>query len=39
AEEAVTAVAPQAEAAVAEGAAPPVPQLLRAALQTLNRAR
>ncbi|MDX3375474.1 Holliday junction branch migration protein RuvA [Streptomyces sp. ME02-6991-2A] len=39
AEEAVTAVAPQAEAAVAEGVAPPVPQLLRAALQTLNRAR
>ncbi|MFD5988137.1 Holliday junction branch migration protein RuvA [Streptomyces cyaneofuscatus] len=39
AEEAVTAVAPQAEAAVAEGTAPPVPQLLRAALQTLNRAR
>ncbi|NEE20460.1 Holliday junction branch migration protein RuvA, partial [Streptomyces sp. SID7499] len=24
---------------VAEGMAPPVPQLLRAALQTLNRAR
>ncbi|GGZ01960.1 Holliday junction branch migration protein RuvA [Streptomyces nitrosporeus] len=39
ADEAVTAVTPQAEAAVAEGAAPPVPQLLRAALQTLNRAR
>ncbi|MFH9608786.1 Holliday junction branch migration protein RuvA [Streptomyces sp. NPDC017448] len=39
ADEAVNAVAPQAEAAVAEGAAPPVPQLLRAALQTLNRAR
>ncbi|MFC9190973.1 Holliday junction branch migration protein RuvA [Streptomyces cyaneofuscatus] len=39
AEEAVSAVAPQAEAAVAEGTAPPVPQLLRAALQTLNRAR
>ncbi|RPK79493.1 MULTISPECIES: Holliday junction branch migration protein RuvA [Streptomyces] len=39
ADEAVNAVAPQAEAAVAEGTAPPVPQLLRAALQTLNRAR
>ncbi|MBT2379410.1 Holliday junction branch migration protein RuvA [Streptomyces sp. ISL-111] len=39
ADEAVSAVAPQAEAAVAEGVAPPVPQLLRAALQTLNRAR
>ncbi|MEI7031982.1 Holliday junction branch migration protein RuvA [Streptomyces pratensis] len=39
ADEAVNAVAPQAEAAVAEGAAPPVPHLLRAALQTLNRAR
>ncbi|MFW6694917.1 Holliday junction branch migration protein RuvA [Streptomyces sp. MAR4 CNX-425] len=37
ADEAVTAVAPQAEA---DGAAPPpLPQLLRAALQTLNRAR
>ncbi|MGP3980260.1 Holliday junction branch migration protein RuvA [Streptomyces sp. KR80] len=39
ADEAVSAVAPQAEAATAEGAPPPVPQLLRAALQTLNRAR
>ncbi|GAA2394787.1 Holliday junction branch migration protein RuvA [Streptomyces glaucosporus] len=39
AEEAVEAVAPQAEAAAAEGGRPPVPQLLRAALQTLNRAR
>lgn len=37
ADEAVTAVAPQAEE---NGAAPPpLPQLLRAALQTLNRAR
>ncbi|WAZ20455.1 Holliday junction branch migration protein RuvA [Streptomyces cinnabarinus] len=36
ADEAVTAVAPQAEAA---GEAPPVGQLLKAALQTLNRAR
>ncbi|OEJ27825.1 Holliday junction DNA helicase RuvA [Streptomyces agglomeratus] len=39
AEEAVAAVAPQAEAALADGVRPPVPQLLRAALQTLNRAR
>ncbi|MGW0857126.1 Holliday junction branch migration protein RuvA [Streptomyces sp. NPDC002690] len=39
AEEAVSAVAPQAEAALAEGVRPPVPQLLRAALQTLNRTR
>ncbi|MFE1171802.1 Holliday junction branch migration protein RuvA [Streptomyces sp. NPDC058773] len=39
ADEAVAAVAPQAEAAVAEGAAPQVPQLLKAALQSLNRAR
>ncbi|MFF3545791.1 Holliday junction branch migration protein RuvA [Streptomyces platensis] len=39
ADEAVAAVAPQAEAAVADGAAPQVPQLLKAALQTLNRAR
>ncbi|MDX2729615.1 MULTISPECIES: Holliday junction branch migration protein RuvA [unclassified Streptomyces] len=39
ADEAVSAVAPQAEAALAEGGQPPVPQLLRAALQTLNRAR
>ncbi|MEV5596319.1 Holliday junction branch migration protein RuvA [Streptomyces sp. NPDC052496] len=39
AEEAVSAVAPQAEAAVAEGGTPQVSQLLKAALQTLNRAR
>ncbi|MEU5214221.1 Holliday junction branch migration protein RuvA [Streptomyces sp. NPDC020742] len=39
ADEAVAAVAPRAEAALAEGAAPQVPQLLKAALQTLNRAR
>ncbi|MFF4281736.1 Holliday junction branch migration protein RuvA [Streptomyces kronopolitis] len=39
ADEAVTAVAPQAEAAVAVGGAPQVPQLLKAALQSLNRAR
>ncbi|NLU73725.1 Holliday junction branch migration protein RuvA [Streptomyces sp. HNM0575] len=39
ADEAVAAVAPQAEAAAADGAEPPVPQLLRSALQTLNRAR
>ncbi|MFF0743732.1 Holliday junction branch migration protein RuvA [Streptomyces sp. NPDC004111] len=39
AEDAVTAVTPQAEAALAEGTQPPVPQLLRAALQTLNRTR
>ncbi|MFI9121755.1 Holliday junction branch migration protein RuvA [Streptomyces bikiniensis] len=39
AEEAVGAVTPQAEAALAETGAAPVPQLLRAALQTLNRAR
>ncbi|UNO39014.1 Holliday junction branch migration protein RuvA [Streptomyces sp. MST-110588] len=39
AEEALAAVAPQAEAAVAEGGRPQVPQLLKAALQTLNRAR
>ncbi|MDJ0464824.1 Holliday junction branch migration protein RuvA [Streptomyces sp. H27-C3] len=39
AEEALAAVAPQAEAALADGVQPPVPQLLRAALQTLNRAR
>ncbi|MFD7666321.1 Holliday junction branch migration protein RuvA [Streptomyces sp. NPDC059788] len=39
ADEAVSAVAPQAEAAVAEGAAPQVSQLLKAALQSLNRAR
>lgn len=39
ADEAVALVAPQAEAAVAEGLQPPVPQLLRAALQSLNRTR
>ncbi|KAF4407547.1 MULTISPECIES: Holliday junction branch migration protein RuvA [Streptomyces] len=39
ADDAVAAVAPQAEAALADGAAPPVPQLLRAALQSLNRTR
>ncbi|MEW2418607.1 Holliday junction branch migration protein RuvA [Streptomyces sp. NPDC046866] len=39
AEEAVTAVTPQAEAAIASGGSAPVPQLLRAALQTLNRTR
>lgn len=39
ADEAVAAVAPQAEEMAASGAEPPVPQLLRAALQTLNRAR
>ncbi|MEU8522044.1 Holliday junction branch migration protein RuvA [Streptomyces sp. NBC_01216] len=39
AEEAVTAVTPQAEASLAASGAAPVPQLLRAALQTLNRAR
>lgn len=39
ADEAVALVAPQAEAAVAEGLRPPVPQLLRAALQSLNRTR
>ncbi|GFE18249.1 Holliday junction ATP-dependent DNA helicase RuvA [Streptomyces glebosus] len=39
ADEAVAAVAPQAEAAVADGGAPQVPQLLKAALRTLNRAR
>jgi holliday junction DNA helicase RuvA len=39
ADEAVTAVTPQAEAAAAEGVQPPVPLLLRAALQTLNRTR
>jgi Holliday junction DNA helicase RuvA len=36
ADEAVTAVAPRAEAA---GGPPPVGQLLKAALQTMNRAR
>lgn len=39
ADEAVAAVAPQAEATVAEGGAPQVGQLLKAALQTLNRTR
>ncbi|MES4903744.1 MULTISPECIES: Holliday junction branch migration protein RuvA [unclassified Streptomyces] len=39
AEDAVAAVTPQAEAAVAAGGSPQVAQLLRAALQTLNRAR
>ncbi|MEV6952124.1 Holliday junction branch migration protein RuvA [Streptomyces sp. NPDC051183] len=39
AEEAVSAVTPQAEAAIAAGGAAPVPQLLRAALQSLNRSR
>jgi Holliday junction DNA helicase RuvA len=39
AEEAVVQVTPQAETALAEGAQPPVPQLLRAALQSLNRTR
>ncbi|MFB7274907.1 Holliday junction branch migration protein RuvA [Streptomyces sp. NPDC056244] len=39
ADEAVTQVTPQAEAALAQGAQPPVPQLLRAALQSLNRTR
>ncbi|MFD7895068.1 Holliday junction branch migration protein RuvA [Streptomyces sp. NPDC059568] len=39
ADEAVALVTPQAEAAVAAGAQPPVPQLLRAALQSLNRTR
>ncbi|MFZ3469123.1 Holliday junction branch migration protein RuvA [Streptomyces sp. 4.24] len=39
AEEAVSAVTPQAEAAMAAGGSAPVPQLLRAALQSLNRAR
>lgn len=39
ADEAVGAVAPQAEAAAAEGGTPQVSQLLKAALQSLNRAR
>ncbi|QHC22148.1 Holliday junction branch migration protein RuvA [Streptomyces sp. GS7] len=39
ADEAVAAVTPQAEAAAAAGGQPQVPQLLKAALQTLNRAR
>ncbi|MGW1835299.1 Holliday junction branch migration protein RuvA [Streptomyces sp. BBFR2] len=39
ADEAVAAVTPQADAAVAEGGTPQIPQLLKAALQTLNRTR
>ncbi|MCG0290229.1 Holliday junction branch migration protein RuvA [Streptomyces sp. PSAA01] len=39
ADEAVAAVTPQAEEAVAAGGRPQVAQLLRAALQTLNRTR
>ncbi|MFJ9417438.1 MULTISPECIES: Holliday junction branch migration protein RuvA [unclassified Streptomyces] len=39
ADEALDAVAPQAEAALADGTPPQVPQLLKAALRTLNRAR
>ncbi|ARF54418.1 Holliday junction branch migration protein RuvA [Streptomyces gilvosporeus] len=39
ADEALDAVAPQAEAALADGARPQVPQLLKAALQALNRSR
>ncbi|NJQ01501.1 Holliday junction branch migration protein RuvA [Streptomyces zingiberis] len=39
ADDAVAAVAPRAEEALAAGTTPPVPQLLRAALQSLNRAR
>ncbi|MFE4261542.1 Holliday junction branch migration protein RuvA [Streptomyces sp. NPDC056883] len=39
AEDAVSAVTPQAEEAIAAGGSAPVPQLLRAALQSLNRAR
>ncbi|GAA2544948.1 Holliday junction branch migration protein RuvA [Streptomyces koyangensis] len=39
ADDAVATVTPQAEAALAGGAQPAVPQLLRAALQSLNRAR
>lgn len=39
ADEAVAAVTPQAEEAVAAGGKPQVAQLLRAALQTLNRTR
>ncbi|MFJ8001589.1 Holliday junction branch migration protein RuvA [Streptomyces sp. NPDC096310] len=39
AEEAVAQVTPEAEAALAAGSRPPVPQLLRAALQSLNRTR
>ncbi|MFJ3924369.1 Holliday junction branch migration protein RuvA [Streptomyces sp. NPDC090022] len=39
ADDAVAAVTPQAEAAIAAGGSAPVPQLLRAALQSLNRTR
>ncbi len=39
AEQAIAAITPAAEAAAADGAAPKVSQLLRAALRTLNRAR
>ncbi|MBP0461495.1 Holliday junction branch migration protein RuvA [Streptomyces montanisoli] len=39
AEDAIAQVSPQAEAALADGTEPPVPQLLRAALQSLNRTR
>ncbi|MEU3710056.1 Holliday junction branch migration protein RuvA [Streptomyces catenulae] len=39
ADEAVAAVTPQADAAVAGGGTPQIPQLLKAALQTLNRTR
>ncbi|MFI9240033.1 Holliday junction branch migration protein RuvA [Streptomyces cinnamoneus] len=39
ADEAVAAVTPQAEAVAAEGGSPQVGQLLRSALQTLNRTR
>ncbi|MGP3969128.1 Holliday junction branch migration protein RuvA [Streptomyces sp. 6N223] len=39
AEQAVLAVAPEAEARAADGAAPALPGLLRAALQSLNRGR
>ncbi|MFE2880355.1 Holliday junction branch migration protein RuvA [Streptomyces roseus] len=39
ADDAVDAVTPQAEAAIAAGGSAPVPQLLRAALQSLNRTR
>ncbi|WP_129838418.1 Holliday junction branch migration protein RuvA [Streptomyces sp. RFCAC02] len=39
AERAVTAVTPRAEEAAAQGGEPSVPALLRAALQSLNRAR
>ncbi|MFJ9213716.1 holliday junction DNA helicase RuvA [Streptomyces sp. L-9-10] len=39
ADDAVALVTPQAEAALAEGTQPPVPRLLRAALQSLNRTR